>query len=108
MKDGCTREIVVPLPQNAMRRELSFYFGWYNEFRPHSFLEGRTPREVYDGLSPANAKPRYEPRPAWPHGSPCAGPQARIKGTRGARLVLQIGFFEGRRHLPVIELERAA
>lgn len=108
LKNGCTREILVPLRLDAMRREVSFYCDWYNQYRPHSFLEGRTPCEVYDGLSPANAKPRFEPRPHWPRGSPCASPQAKIKGETGARLVLIVGFFEGRRHLPVIELRRVA
>lgn len=108
MKDECTREIIVPLRLGAMRQELTYYTAWYNKHRPHSFLEGRTPHEVHDGLSPANAKPRFEPRPYWPRGSPCAGHQAKVKGHRGCRLVLQIAFMEGRRHLPVVELKRVA
>jgi hypothetical protein len=92
MKDECTREILVPLRLSTMRRELVFYSAWYNEHRPHLSLDGMTPHEVYDSLVPANSKPRYEPRPHWPRGSPCAGPQAKVKGRRGCRLVLQISL----------------
>ncbi len=67
-------------------------------------LGGRTPREVYDAVRPANAKPRFEPRSRWPRQSPCAAPQARIKGRRGTKLTLVVGYLEGRRHLPVVEL----
>jgi len=108
MKTECTRQILVPFRAKRMRRELGHYATWYNEHRPHTYLEGRTPREVYDGLSPANSKPRYEPRPNWPRGSPCSSPQTRIRGKPGARLVLRISFYEGRRNLPVIELKRVA
>ena len=108
MKDECTRRILVPLRRGAMRTELSLYVGWYNEHRPHQWLEGKTPREVYNGLIPRNANPRYEPRPKWPLESHCAAPQTRIKGKRGGRLNLVIGYLEGRKHLPVIELRKAA
>jgi transposase InsO family protein len=108
MKDECTRRILVPLRLKAMRTELSLYVGWYNEHRPHQWLEGKTPREVYNGLIPRNGKPRYEPRPKWPLESPCAAPQTRIKGKPGGRLNLVIGYLEGRKYLPVIELRKAA
>ena len=32
----------------------------------------------------------------------------KVKGMKGSRLVLVIGYFEGRKHLPVIELKRVA
>jgi hypothetical protein len=108
MKNEGTRKILVPLRLDAMRRELSYYVGWYNQFRPHSTLEGRTPTEVYEALVPANTKPRFEPRSRWPRGSPCATPQTKIKGRRGSKLLLVVGYFEGRKHLPVIELKRVA
>ena len=108
MKSEGTRKIIVPLRLDAMRLELSCYISWYNQFRPHSFLEGKTPQEVYEDLAPANSKARYEPRSRWPRGSPCAAPQTMIKGRRGSKLVLVIGYFEGRKHLPVIELKRVA
>jgi transposase InsO family protein len=108
MKNEGTRRILVPYRMDAMRRELSYYVCWYNQFRPHTYLKGKTPKEVYDSLTPANSKPRYEPRSRWPRGSPCAAPLTKIKGRRGAKLVLVIGFIEGRKHLPVIELKRVA
>jgi putative transposase len=108
VKNEGTRKIHVPLRWDAMRRELSYYVCWYNQFRPHTYLNGKTPTEVYEGLIPANSKPRFEPRSRWPRGSPCAAPQAKIKGRKGSKLVLVIGYFEGRKHLPVIELKRVA
>lgn len=44
----------------------------------------------------------------WPPASRCAAPQTLIKGKRGRRLTLSVGYLEGRKHLPVIELELAA
>ena len=108
MKNEGTRKIRVPLRLDAMRREMSYYVYWYNHFRPHSYLEGETPYEVYGDITPANSKPRYEPRSRWPRGSPCASPLTKIMGKKGSRLVLVIGYFEGRKHLPVIELKRVA
>ena len=108
MKNECTRRILVPLALEAMRRELLFYVVWFNEYRPSQALDGRTPREAYEGLRPANAEPRFEPRTTWPRRSKCASPQAEIRGRRGTRLTLVVGYLEGRQHLPVVELRRAA
>jgi transposase InsO family protein len=93
MKNEGTRNIIVPLSFDTMRRELSYYVYWFNQYRPHTYLKGKTPKEAYDGIAPANSKPRYEPRSRWPRGSPCAAPQAKFKGKRGSKLVLVIGFF---------------
>jgi putative transposase len=108
MKNECTRHILVPLHLQAMRRELDYYAVWYNHHRPSQAFEGRTPWELYAGLRPANGRPRFEPRADWPAGSPCASPQAATRGKRGANLSLVVGYVEGRRHLPVIELRRVA
>jgi len=108
MKNEGTRKILVPLRKDAMRRELAYYVSWYNEFRPHNFLEGKTPQEIYKDLVPANTHPRLEPRPRWPRGSPCASPQAKVSGKTGVKFVLTVAFMENRRHLPVLELRRAA
>ena len=75
---------------------------------PRTTLVGRTPLEVYRGLPPANEAPRFEPRPHWPRKSRCASPAARLKGRCGARFQLVVSRFENRRHLPVVELRRAA
>jgi putative transposase len=108
LKMECTRRLFVPLRLQVMRIELSLYTTWYNEYRPHSALGGKTPREVYERLRPANEKPRFEPRPHWPSRSPCASPQTSVKGKPGTKLSLQIGHLEGRKHLPVIRLRKAA
>jgi len=68
----------IPLRQYAMRRELALYVGWYNEKRPHMYLEGKTPREVFELRIPANKKVRFETRPKWPPRSPCAAPQSKM------------------------------
>ena len=108
MKNECTRRVLVPLAMEAMRRELTFYFAWYNEYRPSQAIGGRTPKEAYEGLPPANAEPRFEQRTMWPRQSSCAAPPAQIKGRRGAKLTLVVGYLNGRKHLPVVELRRAA
>jgi len=106
MKTECTRPIRVPLQLNAMRNEIISYAVWYNHYRANEALGGRTPWEVYADLQPANIKPRYEPRRNWPCTGPCASPQTGIRGKRGARLSLVVGYVEGRRHLPVVELRK--
>jgi len=108
MKNECTRCIRVPLQIETMRRELGIYAMWYNECRPNQALGGRTPREVHTGLQPANTRPRFEPRRNWPTKSSCARPQTTVRGERGTKLSLVVGYVEGRRHLPVVELRKAA
>jgi len=39
---------------------------WFNAERPHTFLGGATPDEIYFGRMPACRKPRLEPRHRWP------------------------------------------
>ena len=92
-----------------MQTELNLIRQWYNEERPHHALSGRTPDEVYFDLPPNSEKPRLEPRPLYPAHSPCAAPQAPVRGSPGVRLQLQVTYLEGRRHLPIIRIkERAA
>ena len=66
LKDEWLRRITVPFRLGSMRTELSIYFAWFNEHRPHQSLGGRTPLEVYEGSAPANEMPRLEPRERWP------------------------------------------
>jgi transposase InsO family protein len=108
MKNECTRLIRVPLRIEAMRHELGAYATWFNEHRPNQALDGRTPREIHAGTQPANARPRFEPRTNWPINGPCASPQTAIRGKRGTKLALAVGYVEGRRHLPMVELRKAA
>jgi transposase InsO family protein len=100
--------LLVPYRREAFVRDLSAIVDWYNEFRPHSWLGGRTPNEVYYGRFPANRRPRLEPRPNWPRRSPCARPRALVRGSPGAKLTLEISFHKGRKHLPIVTLKRAA
>jgi len=108
MKNECTRRIRVPLQIAAMRHELGFYVTWYNEHRPNQALGGRTPREVHAGIRPASSNPRFGPRRDWPTGSPCAEPQTAVRGKCGTKVSLVVSYVEGRRHLPVVELRKAA
>jgi hypothetical protein len=71
-------------------------------------LNGKTPDEVYHGVPPKNRSPRFEPRAAWPRGSPCAAPQTLVKGKPGVRIELDVSFLEERNHLPIIKLLRVA
>ncbi len=103
MKVECTRRILVPLKLDAMREELACYVIWYNEHRPHQALDGLTPDEVYRGEASPEPGARFEPRPRWPMEN---GQDGRCQ--RAGRLHLTIKFVEGRRHLPVVELTRAA
>jgi transposase InsO family protein len=108
IKNECTRRLLVPYARTRFQRELLLYVRWYNEHRPHGAIETRTPNEVYFGLSPACLAPRFEPRNRWPRGSPCAGPQVAVRGRCGQRLELSMSYMSRRKHLPIVELKRAA
>jgi len=99
---------LVPYRREAFQRELADIADWYNEHRPHTWLGGRTPDEVYAGRFPANRRPRFEPRSRWPRGSPCAKPWALVRGSPGAKVVLEVGFHRNKKHLPIVRLHRAA
>ena len=108
IKDELTRRITVPLGRREFRSELLLYVEWFNEHRPHTTLQGRTPNEVYFRRRPANRRPRVEPRKRWPRPSRCAQPQTLVAGKPGDTFILQIDFREGRPHLPLVTLKRAA
>ena len=108
MKNGSTRRYLVALRRETFRGELVAFIDWYNEYRPHTTLGGKTPEEVYHNRYPANRKPRIEPRQRWPRGSPCAKPQTLIAGKPGQRFELVVSFHKKQRHLPVVKLNRAA
>ena len=92
----------------GLAAELRLYLDWYNAERPHDFLGGRTPDEVYYRRKAANTKPRLESRADWPRESPCAAPQAPVRGPCGARAELVIEFAASRKHLPIVRLKRMA
>jgi hypothetical protein len=101
LKEECTRRMLIPFALDAMRAEMELFARWYNEWRPHRSLGGRTPDEVYASRTPARAGPRFEPRARYPT-------HAKIRGQRGDELELKVDYLEGRRHLPIITLQRAA
>jgi putative transposase len=108
LKAECTRRLLVSYDLTDLRRELAFYAAWYNDHRPHTALEARTPNEVYHGQPGACSARRFEPRKNWPRGSPCARPQTAIRGPCGVRLGLSVSYSSGHTHLPIVELNRAA
>ena len=91
INDECTRRLIIPYRRDAFRRELTLVVEWFNGYRPHTWLA-----------------PRFEPRTRWPRRSRCAAPQARVRGRCGVRLELHVSFRVDRKHLPVVELRRAA
>ena len=108
LKNEGMRLILVPLGTAAFHRELTYFADWYNQNRPHSSLHGRTPHEVYHDVLPACQRPRYEPRARWPRGAPCASPPTPVAGHCGAHIRLDVRYHQGRKHLPIVELRRAA
>ena len=108
MKSLLSHLTLMPYRHEAFLRELTAIMEWYNRSRPHSWLGGKTPEEVYFGRFPANRRPRFEPRSRWPRGSPCAKPWALTRGSPGAKLTIDVSFYKGRKHLPVVKLRRAA
>ena len=99
---------LISFRSRTFQQEVGAIANWYNACRPHTWLGGRTPDEVYYGRYPANRKPRLEPRDRWPRGSPCARPWALVRGKAGARLELEVTFDAGRKHLPIVTISRAA
>ena len=103
---GCL--LLIPYRRERFQQELAAIVEWYNQHRPHEWLGGKTPDEVYFGWHPANRKPRFEVRSRWPRSSPCAKPWALVRGSPGAKLTIEVNFYRGRKHLPVVALKRAA
>jgi putative transposase len=103
LKQECFRKILVPMRLASFQAELSAYVTWYNEYRPHQALSGATPAERL-GRAPDPRRPVFEVRPSSrARGHP---PNARSRAYRA--LELRVHYLEGRRHLPLVELHRAA
>ena len=64
--------------------------------------------EIYEGVTPANIKARYEPRKYWPINSACAAPYAESKPEQGKRLKMTISFADKYKRLPIVELREVA
>jgi transposase InsO family protein len=41
-KEGCTRQIIVPISKEETIFETKLFFDWYNEHRPHMTLSGNS------------------------------------------------------------------
>ena len=89
MKTEGIRSMIIPMRLRDMQRELATYVEWYNAFRPHQSLGGRTPLDV---CRRARSSPRRRAR--WN----CDLPD----------MILRVDGLHGRRHLPVVTLKRAA
>jgi len=100
LKEECTRRTGVPLRRDDMRRELICHLGWYNEHRPHEYLDGRTPNEAYHDRPAGNLASRAEPSAVWPVTASCATPHVPIRGARGELLRLVVEQHAARKHLP--------
>ena len=97
---------LVPYHRETFQRELVAIADWYNAFRPHTWLGGKTPDEVHYDRYPANRSPRFEPRASGRavRRVPNLGRSSRA---RPAWRGLEVTFHAGRKHLPVITLRRA-
>jgi transposase InsO family protein len=121
LKDECTRRLLVPLRLADFRTELSLFATWYGSHRPHQSLGGRTPSEVYEagrvvpffatGAQHATAANDSTPG-AWDvevlPANDAASPAGRASPAGLPKLALEVTFLEGRRHLPIVKLRRAA
>jgi putative transposase len=107
LKETIRQFVVSPRRRSFLEHVLNS-LQWYNAFRPHMTLTGKTPNEVYHALPPANEEPRIEPRPHWPVGAPCAKPRVPIDGEPGGLFQLHVAYHAQQRHLPVVALRRAA
>jgi putative transposase len=106
LKNECTRRIVVSLRIDDFREELFAYCRWYNQIRPHQSRGGRTPSEVA-GEVIATVVPRFEPRlRLLKSNQRCRKLDSNVVPVVDLRL--NVDRFEGRTHLPVVRLDRAA
>jgi len=89
IKKECTTRVLFPFSHSGARMELGLFTVWYNRMRPHERLRGATPDEVHSGAEPSRDWGRFDPR-------------------NGAGLALHVRYLEGRKHLPIVTLERVA
>ncbi len=91
LKSECTRRLVVPLAQSAMRRELEYYAVWFNICRPHQGLGGLAPDE--------RTLPEKKKTPS----DKCWRRNSILQP-----MILDVSYFQERKHLPIIRLKPAA
>ena len=103
LKNECTRRILVQLSRTSFQDELLRYVVWHNEYRPHQSLAGCTPNEIYDGTRSARDISRVETRTDKNH---AVVERLQVEHETKSRLV--VSQLDGRPHLPIVKLERAA
>jgi len=108
LKSEGLRRILVPLTARTMHRELSLLCRWYNAHRPHRAHGGATPAEMRDGRLPAQHVLGVETRPGHPLRGKLTERRGIQKVERAERLELVVGHLEGRAHLPIVEIRKAA
>jgi len=108
LKEEGVRRGLAPVRWRSVGRALPLFVDWYDGQHPHAGLAGATPDEIYFGRRPAHHRPHFEPRARWLGSSRCARPQAPVRGRPGVPLALEVRYLEGRAHLPVVLLTRAA
>ncbi len=94
LKNECLRAFLIPLRRRDLQREIKLYLTWYHRHRPHQALGGIVPFERNH-----------------PFSTPAATPKDRTQEIANRDLPLiniQISFLENRRHLPIMELRKAA
>jgi hypothetical protein len=110
LKEECLRRTLVPFRLEPLVAELELYVTWFNEHRPHQGLGGKTPNEVFAASAAARDGPRWEPRKRYPLRAVRGRRSSRVKlrAHRGVELELVVCSVEGRAHLPLVDLRRAA
>jgi transposase InsO family protein len=103
LKEEAFRRILVPFRLDGMWAEIVAYVNWYNNHRVHQSLGEATPAEILAGRPTACGQARFETRPRWllPRGDPAVE-------RAGAELRIVVQYFDGRSHLPIVSLKRAA
>ncbi len=95
LKNECTRLINVPLSQTEFQKEVGVYVSWYNGWRPHMFLNGRTPSEACYPTATKQAN-TFDPRPGY-HKREAEEPYK-------PNFRLKVSYYQDRKHLPIVEL----
>src|SRR5690606_10058727 len=103
LKTEALRRILVPMSLQAMREQVIAYANWYNGWRPHQALGGRTPDEVCFALRPARDGPRFETRRSYP-----APAGVELRAEAGTALSLVVHHEQDFSHLPTVVLRPAA
>ena len=108
----------IPENQTEFEHELELIIDWYNEHRPHETLASRkrqrseeTQRggERLSELAPAaNGQPPFDAAHTMATRFTLRGASGGLEGDPGDPIIFEIDCLDGRRHLPLIRVRRAA